>query len=1409
MKILSELLQSILRDYNAFIPPPIQDQLKIQSESIRMASDYQEILQWLLNVGLLPEGHYHEDEIRDHPMDLFIMDPHAFMIVPYPYKTISAHYKSQRLALNDDNSKFLFIDAFIEKECSSDQIYEMWTDSYPPKSIQSLLRILLIPDTPIQCKYVIFVYLFMDITKVLSETAYSSIVRNLIKFPAVFKMDPAIIKRTQAFWNLDNGKLEAAVEELISPLSHDKHIPMWQRELLIQVLLRHKEYSLALRALRCPGNQISPELEMSTLLDNHLLSEALRVQRATADKELLTKFFHKVLHSSNYQQLLDMRLTEEESSTLREYLKNLKNSGLPNHLNIHFVFLLQRSKFLDAAHLVESFNGESSMNMEPPKQVLNAYYASMEPTTRKITSLVYNNDVLAKDLPLPMSVNLIQAKCNATNNFFSKCVESITEASVDGADLPFVGSPKLGIFEYRQPQLAPTQDSQIVIDMNDNGKRKTVKDNNILSEDILLLPNTKKRRLNDSIAVPHRKSYMDMQVGNLTIFKDTKPDFNFTGKSPGNSSRASPERVRVFGNFLCTPIVNKKTPPKRFTDKCPPTPVSILKTRSMRGSLSPGRLSEFGDDNKSVKSITFAAMPDSRDTSFNESSNFEDTSAEAFYSPDNKSPRQFDGPKSRRPIGNLSHSNTPSPMIVNESPKPQEPATSPKPSPRTYNIASTLIKNLQSISNEIESFEKATNEEKERKIRLNESKSSDQILEELEKQSTTLNTTVEHDSSIEELTKPYRSGDVLKDDKINSDSSEEDSEVDQSYMNLTRHSVIESKYGDTSDSQDEGSMDEEEVHEEHYEEEQLPEHEDGSVDSEYGDVDLNDSSDIADYEDEEEDEEKENSPVKPKPKTDEVICLDSSDESSDSDVEIQQNLPAFTAFSQEPQKIYSQEEMCDMLYDDVEVHDEIVIEEQEFEDVIPMNQVDNLLDEEIEVPTSSNHEDPLELEQNVANESENVTHETDTFVSASGGDLNVALIDTHIDSTTLNEAQEEEATTVDESEATNVHNQAVVDLDVSVEETQDEEQVVIPEVVVPVETVDSTQKEDHVTADDQEVEHINTRSMRSRSASAARELRGQSVPTNASSSPKSTRSTRASTEERDKPAKRKNVITLEIIEETGTPVASPGMLTRKRSQLSLADSVETPTTPTVLTRRRSLLVEEAKSNPTTPSTPKRITRAVSKESLASQNETDDSSGLTRRGSLRKRATSASDNDDAKSTRSTRSTRKSARTPTSSVKSTPEKPSPSSTASSQAEETSLTNRRLTRKQMKVIEKSNSLLQNMSQESSKTTISIASDSDNESVTSETSASSSRASRKRKSSVKFKDSEAAKNTLPAILEESHEGEKFKLSFSLKQGLTFYTFYRRPITLEDPCEAKSAQIIMFFLLNLFFIFIFYEFRS
>lgn len=47
-----------------------------------------------------------------------------------------------------------------------------------------------------------------SVFQTLFHSRYGRIVQNLIKFPAVFQMNPAVIKITQAFWYLDHGEVE-------------------------------------------------------------------------------------------------------------------------------------------------------------------------------------------------------------------------------------------------------------------------------------------------------------------------------------------------------------------------------------------------------------------------------------------------------------------------------------------------------------------------------------------------------------------------------------------------------------------------------------------------------------------------------------------------------------------------------------------------------------------------------------------------------------------------------------------------------------------------------------------------------------------------------------------------------------------------------------------------------------------------------------------------------------------------------------------------------------------------------------------------------------------------------------------------------------------------------------------------
>lgn len=1487
LKVLSELLLIILKDYRHFIPEHITAQLKTQSETIRMASDYQEVLQWLLNVGLLPEGHYNPNHRNQQVED-------DFVIVPYPYQTINSYYETQRMKLADewmgeameqqfeDSSRYLFIDAFIAQECSSGKLSEIWNGVYPPKSIQALLRTLLVSDISLQNKHVIFVYLFMDITNVLSEGAYSSIVRNLIKFPTVFKMNPAMIKRTQAFWNLDNGHLDTAVEELISPLSHDKHLPLWQRELLIGALLKQNANSLALRALRCPGNQISSDLEMLTLLSNNLISEALKVQRACGDRRLLEKLFEKILHSPNFEQLLDLTLTEEEGSVLGEYLQKLKNTGLPNHLNIHFVFLLQRSKFLDAAQLVESLGNDSNMNLEPPKQVLNAYYASMESTTRKLTSMVFKDDMQVNESPLPLSVNLIRARCNAKNDIYRRCVQSINEAAYDNSQdvqsLPFIGNPKLGIFEYKQPTVN-YQELSFSLEVNEHGKRKpTQKNEEFFRLEDLETPQLKRRRLDESaVAQKKKRSYMDMKVNNLTVFKEMKPNYSFVKRPSVNSLQSTPDRVQVFGNFLNTPIVQKKTPPSKILDKCPTTPHSILKTRSFRGSVSPApsRFSEHGDDNKSVKSITFAALPDSRDTSLNESSFLEesinDEPMETFYSP-GKSPDVklgmansqsiVDGPKARKSI--TSRSTTPTSSTQSRAQQDTSTADEPK--------AMQADEQLLDVATPAE----ASGHE----VKVNDSISS---------------------VGSRDYGKPFRDGDVISDSSYNdSDDSSDSSVPEKSIYNYVRRSVLPDNYLEDTDSSEEDiakslaarnenkdSAESENVEDEQFEEEELPDHSDyeGSSDDENNgdfayanDVDLDDSDES---ESQQLTTQKQQSAA-----NSEVICLDSS-----SDEEIIQAesmaLPSFEILgsvdedlpsaresskvvsispSDSVQVVSSHEEMFATLYENLiddragnmEIENDLELESPQFEEIFPVQQDENaitssqpMLVESLEPMTASiDDHDALTSSEDVEKETlnepeqqpdeqlasqeivfaipevqesefeapvdqpeitsscqepeevqlaqdvnvieveipvefkapEEITSSVNTtevssefsFASATGGELNDGIL--------MSQILTDQASVISYTACVeaNLLDEVLVNDDISMETARES---------VSMNPLDAAQIDEEIieaelsAVAEPESPPAPTRraGLRSKSGSVEpsdRLVRATSMPSSASSSPKS-RSQRASTEDRVTVKKPRKPKALEVIEESATPSSSPGVLTRRRSQL--LDNVESQDTPTRLTRRLSHLSEDGRKS-TPPTTPRRLTRAASKESLAASeaDKTPEEPGrLTRQPSKRiaiKRATSVSadENDDAKSTASTKSTRKKS-TSSCGSKITPER----AESVEPHEELSVSNRRLTRRQMEVIEKSRQLAAKMSSEATLRATqsdvilrSKVDDSDNETVNSDSeSVASSRTStsRKRKTAKPTKgpssaSSKAARrstspssNVLSIIHEESHEGDKF----------------------------------------------------
>lgn len=213
LKSLSDLLNMIVTNCRHYIPDEIFDELCCQRNSIRMTSEYQEVLQWLLNMGLLPEIVWHQLSLPEPAND-------TFTAIPYPYRILNKYYTEQRQRFYDidranlnpktNSCKCLYIDSFIDRDCNPQALRNEWSDGdglYPPPSLQAMLRVLLLPGISLENKYMLFVYLFLDLHMVL-EPEHFNAVQNLIKFPAVFKLNSTLIKTTQAFWNLDHNEYE-------------------------------------------------------------------------------------------------------------------------------------------------------------------------------------------------------------------------------------------------------------------------------------------------------------------------------------------------------------------------------------------------------------------------------------------------------------------------------------------------------------------------------------------------------------------------------------------------------------------------------------------------------------------------------------------------------------------------------------------------------------------------------------------------------------------------------------------------------------------------------------------------------------------------------------------------------------------------------------------------------------------------------------------------------------------------------------------------------------------------------------------------------------------------------------------------------------------------------------------------
>lgn len=198
-------------------------------------------------------------------------------------------------------------------------------------------------------------------------------------------------------------------------------------ELIIEALLTQNSAKLALRILEARPTMTSPILKIKTLFANDLLSDAFHFARSKNDESLLELFFNCCLCDGKFGIIRDLALSEKEGRLVQNILKRSKTQGAEN---LNFVYLLQKSKYIEAVSYMDElsktkysnrYTSSASTNrntMETPQLVLSAFNTTMTPVTQGLTDVYFRikNKIKQKDTdvmaPVPFSCQLIKQNAN-------------------------------------------------------------------------------------------------------------------------------------------------------------------------------------------------------------------------------------------------------------------------------------------------------------------------------------------------------------------------------------------------------------------------------------------------------------------------------------------------------------------------------------------------------------------------------------------------------------------------------------------------------------------------------------------------------------------------------------------------------------------------------------------------------------------------------------------------------------------------------------------------------------------------------------------------------------------------------------------------------------------------------------
>ncbi|EDV46733.1 uncharacterized protein Dere_GG19243 [Drosophila erecta] len=348
--LLSDQLRELVRLQSYIVElgrrrltPSVLDDCQATERALQTVHEYQRVLYWFIDHGLLPEGH-HEDhrEPREQPL----------VRLRHEYSEKRAQRKS------------LYIDALGKLASLS--------EPYPPDSLHALMHVMFSPDTELCHKHALILYLLMDLNQQLAE-----------RFQIAFHLNKDLTKPLRSFWYLDHGDYEQCVNELYKDAAPASNFEAWQVRLLIEKLLADGAVKAAMQVAILPPGPLSSALHMSVLLANKNMPEAFQIARLYDDEDgqpLLERFFRHCIDIGRFKVLAELYLRESEERLLYSLLRQCRS----RHTDcVQLILMLQKSKFIEAVSFMDEVAAERERD-ESSSTIISAYRSTMAPVAQNI-----------------------------------------------------------------------------------------------------------------------------------------------------------------------------------------------------------------------------------------------------------------------------------------------------------------------------------------------------------------------------------------------------------------------------------------------------------------------------------------------------------------------------------------------------------------------------------------------------------------------------------------------------------------------------------------------------------------------------------------------------------------------------------------------------------------------------------------------------------------------------------------------------------------------------------------------------------------------------------------------------------------------------------------------------------------